>query len=415
MHKKRNNIITNALKFLYYIAISLVCIIAFMLLYYVISSQIHSKNENYKPTISIYTIVSPSMTPVINVYDVVVNVKVSNPEKIKVGDIITYVSTSTASEGMTITHRVVEVRKDEDGKYEYLTQGDNNSNPDSLYVSFDKVIGKELFIIPKLGKVQFLIANKKTWLLLLLIPIFFFIIKDLYKLIDLLTLKNKVDTITAEEPKPKIDRKKQLKLKEEIIRSHEFDIKEEDYKNTIKPTMLTQKIEILDTDELTSKIKEYDKKIDELNKAIKEYKPDKVEEIMEEDDFLIGKQKVISVQETKNKKKINKNIYKVDETKETKELSKREITLEELEGKKETPKKDIKVKEIINETHNKPRLNLKAVNKVEENKKENKPAKLNLNPNDIKVINRPGRKRTRKRTKAINGQRKRLIEIRKVK
>jgi len=415
MHKKRNNIITNALKFLYYIAISLVCIIAFMLLYYVISSQIHSKNENYKPTISIYTIVSPSMTPVINVYDVVVNVKVSNPEKIKVGDIITYVSTSTASEGMTITHRVVEVRKDEDGKYEYLTQGDNNSNPDSLYVSFDKVIGKELFIIPKLGKVQFLIANKKTWLLLLLIPIFFFIIKDLYKLIDLLTLKNKVDTITAEEPKPKIDRKKQLKLKEEIIRSHEFDIKEEDYKNTIKPTMLTQKIEILDTDELTSKIKEYDKKIDELNKAIKEYKPDKVEEIIEEDDFLIGKQKVISVQETKNKKKINKNIYKVDETKETKELSKREITLEELEGKKETPKKDIKVKEIINETHNKPRLNLKAVNKVEENKKENKPAKLNLNPNDIKVINRPGRKRTRKRTKAINGQRKRLIEIRKVK
>ena len=415
MHKKRNNIITNALKFLYYIAISLVCIIAFMLLYYVISSQIHSKNENYKPTISIYTIVSPSMTPVINVYDVVVNVKVSNPEKIKVGDIITYVSTSTASEGMTITHRVVEVRKDEDGKYEYLTQGDNNSNPDSLYVSFDKVIGKELFIIPKLGKVQFLIANKKTWLLLLLIPIFFFIIKDLYKLIDLLTLKNKVDTITAEEPEPKIDRKKQLKLKEEIIRSHEFDIKEEDYKNTIKPTMLTQKIEILDTDELTSKIKEYDKKIDELNKAIKEYKPDKVEEIMEEDDFLIGKQKVISVQETKNKKRINKNIYKVDETNETKELSKRKITLEELEGKKETPKKDIKVKEIINETHNKPRLNLKAVNKVEENKKENKPAKLNLNPNDIKVINRPGRKRTRKRTKAINGQRKRLIEIRKVK
>ena len=415
MHKKRNNIITNALKFLYYIAISLVCIIAFMLLYYVISSQIHSKNENYKPAISIYTIVSPSMTPVINVYDVVVNVKVSNPEKIKVGDIITYVSTSTASEGMTITHRVVEVRKDEDGKYEYLTQGDNNSNPDSLYVSFDKVIGKELFIIPKLGKVQFLIANKKTWLLLLLIPIFFFIIKDLYKLIDLLTLKNKVDTITAEEPEPKIDRKKQLKLKEEIIRSHEFDIKEEDYKNTIKPTMLTQKIEILDTDELTSKIKEYDKKIDELNKAIKEYKPDKVEEIMEEDDFLIGKQKVISVQETKNKKRINKNIYKVDETNETKELSKRKITLEELEGKKETPKKDIKVKEIINETHNKPRLNLKAVNKVEENKKENKPAKLNLNPNDIKVINRPGRKRTRKRTKAINGQRKRLIEIRKVK
>ena len=405
MHKKRNNIITNALKFLYYIAISLVCIIAFMLLYYVISSQIHSKNENYKPTISIYTIVSPSMTPVINVYDVVVNVKVSNPEKIKVGDIITYVSTSTASEGMTITHRVVEVRKDEDGKYEYLTQGDNNSNPDSLYVSFDKVIGKELFIIPKLGKVQFLIANKKTWLLLLLIPIFFFIIKDLYKLIDLLTLKNKVTEITQQDERDKIDYVKQRELKKQLLEAHKDEIEEIDYNKTIKPKEYSN-IEVLDTDELTSKIKEYDLKIEQLNKVLDNYQSqvEPPKQIVKEDNYLKGRLRVVSTIDTKNKKDANKEVYKVKKQLETKPKEiKQQITNIESPKSKETTTK----KKLI--------LNPKKVPRVIKNKN-NRKRNLNLNPNNIKEINRPGRQRTKKivHNNAVRSERKRLIEIKKI-
>ena len=57
------------------------CFIAAVLIYYIISVQIHAKDENYKPGISIYTIVSPSMTPNINVYDVVFVVK-TNTDKI---------------------------------------------------------------------------------------------------------------------------------------------------------------------------------------------------------------------------------------------------------------------------------------------------------------------------------------------
>jgi len=59
-----------------------VCLIVFFLLYYIFSSQLHANDEDYKPFISVYTIVSPSMTPVINVYDVVVNVRVDNPQNI---------------------------------------------------------------------------------------------------------------------------------------------------------------------------------------------------------------------------------------------------------------------------------------------------------------------------------------------
>ena len=229
---KAKNIVEKLIKLLVNIVVVFVCVIAFLLLYYIISAQIHSDDENYKPAISLYTIVSPSMDPVIKVYDVVVNVKVGSPKDIQVGDIITYKSTNSTSEGMTITHRVVEVLSSTEGTYEYKTQGDNNSEPDSTYVTFDNVIGKEVLIIPSLGRVQFLLANKKGWLFLLLIPVAIYIFKDLYKLIELFGLRRKVDKVAGivEEPsyvKRKIEkeRKEEIKRKLKTIES-KYDSKE---------------------------------------------------------------------------------------------------------------------------------------------------------------------------------------------
>lgn len=197
---KNKNFFTSFFKLLFNIVIVFVCLITFLLLYYIINAQIHSEDENYKPFMSIYTIVSPSMTPVINVYDVVINVRANNPADIKVGDIITYKSLAANSEGMTITHRVIKITKLPDGTYEYITQGDNNSEPDSLYVKFDSVIGKEILIIPYLGKIQFVIANQKGWLFLLLIPVSIYMIRELLKLFGLVDLNKKVIKIT----KPKV-------------------------------------------------------------------------------------------------------------------------------------------------------------------------------------------------------------------
>lgn len=219
---KDKKIISKLLKAVVYIAISFACLLTLFLLYYVINSQIHADDESYKPNVSIYTIVSPSMTPVINVYDVVVNVKAEDPSEIEVGDIITYKSQAASSEGMTITHRVIAIDQLPDGTYEYLTQGDNNSEPDSLYVTFDNVIGKEIMILPAIGRLQFLIANHKWWLILLIIPIGIYLIKEIFKLIDLFNLRNKVDRVTGEKEESILVKKKAAnierkeKLKEEI-------------------------------------------------------------------------------------------------------------------------------------------------------------------------------------------------------
>ena len=78
----------------------LVLIIGF-LAYYMVSANIYAKKgEKFEPKYSLYTIVSPSMEPNIKVYDVILNTRIDDPANIKVGDVITFISTSTISNGM---------------------------------------------------------------------------------------------------------------------------------------------------------------------------------------------------------------------------------------------------------------------------------------------------------------------------
>lgn len=461
---KDKKIISKVLKVLVYIAISFACLLTLFLLYYVINSQIHADDESYKPAVSIYTIVSPSMTPVINVYDVVVNVSVEDPTEIEVGDIITYKSQAAASEGMTITHRVIAIDQLPDGTYEYLTQGDNNSEPDSLYVTFDNVIGKEIMILPVIGRLQFLIANHKWWLLLLIIPIGIYLVREIIKLIDLFNLRNKVDRVTGEKEESIIVKKKaenierKEKIKEElenrelarktitrspeepegflekytetlvsvplnkydkrnkgkIIKPTKLEPKEEivepkqekiisplppkakaeetmDVKKEVEERTTNDQYEILDTDELTSKIKEYDSKIVQLDKMIKDMEnisstPDPEEiEFQEKDDFLEGSRiRVIKVELTNN----NEEVRKTRRAKREEQIDLTNSTTSYNPNKKIARPEGEDIKNL--------RGSINASNTTKEDKKTTKKDTLNLNPKTVKKVTRPGRPRSRR-------------------
>ena len=454
--EKQKNLLNKILKLLSTIVISFVCLLVIFLVYYIITSQIHANDESYKPPVSVYTIVSPSMTPVINVYDVVVNKRVNNPENIQVGDIITYISQSPTSEGMTITHRVVAISQLPDGTYEYMTQGDNNSEPDSLYVTFNQVIGKEIIIIPYLGKLQFLIANQKGWLFLLLIPVSIYVLIEIYKLIDLFGLRKRVNEVIGtteesviekrriEEQERKIAIKEELKnknsLKESLNRSELEPIgflerysettetvsknkyakkqNKKQEKVTIhdqviptkvsagdnKPEKETKKVElpkvkeerpvintrveILDTDELTTKIKEYDSKIEKLDKMIADMEKipvaetPKKEEFIEKNNYLSSRKiRVKSSEPTKNQKKTLTPKPKVK--KEPKQI---DLTPKiELTQKVEHENTRMKVERPVGE-------DIKVVRERELKKKETKKG-LNLNPKTVKTVNRKTKKK----------------------
>lgn len=164
----------------------LLLICAALLVYYFIATRIYAaKGSGYEPKFSLYTIISPSMVPNINVYDVIIDVKVDKPEDIKINDVITYNSSLPEVHGGTITHRVISISQDENGEYIYQTKGDNNLVEDRLTVPYRSVVGKVAFKIPKLGKLQFFVASKGGWLLVVLIPALYILVKDILKLLKL--------------------------------------------------------------------------------------------------------------------------------------------------------------------------------------------------------------------------------------
>jgi signal peptidase len=213
-------------------AILILIIVALFLAYYTIGNKLAEKNDTkFEPIISLYTIVSPSMTPNINVYDVVVTMKVKSPSDIKVNDVITFISTSSISRGMTITHRVIDIGSDENG-VTYTTKGDNNLSADSSPASYSNVIGKVIFRIPSLGRIQSFLANNGNFLIIIIVPALFIILTDIVKLVKLISVKNKIEEMDQKEQEFKSKKKVKEELRKEELKK-QLNITTDDKKEDI--------------------------------------------------------------------------------------------------------------------------------------------------------------------------------------
>ena len=89
-------------------------------------------------------IATGSMEKEICVGDVAI-IKKCNSNDVNVGDIIEY-----QMEGYTVVHRIIEKRQN-NGKFSFITKGDNNNTPDRDEVKEDQLIGKVIFKIEYIG------------------------------------------------------------------------------------------------------------------------------------------------------------------------------------------------------------------------------------------------------------------------
>ena len=139
---------------------------------------INVKSGNYKsPLFSGYVIVSPSMVPTIKINDAIF-VKREGDDKYSIGDIISFFSTEYDSNGMVITHRIIDKKNQMNNKSKYVTKGDNNSIADRENVYTDNIYGKVLFILPKLGYIQHFLAKPINFILCIVVPALLIIIID---------------------------------------------------------------------------------------------------------------------------------------------------------------------------------------------------------------------------------------------
>ncbi len=173
---------------LYSLLIILILIAIIFLLYFIDEEKNIKEGKNKPPLFGAYVIVSPSMVPTIQVEDAVI-IKRMEEREYKVGDIITFYSTSSRYSGLTVTHRIVGIEKSEKGKILFRTKGDNNNTEDDTLTSYDNVYGKVILKIPKIGYLQYFLLNSYGLILLVFIPCLGIIIYDLLKLIRIIFRK----------------------------------------------------------------------------------------------------------------------------------------------------------------------------------------------------------------------------------
>ena len=159
-------------------------LIGITLLIYVLDIKIRASKGDYSsPTYNAYVVLTGSMLPDIQVYDVVVTKKV-DASSLNVGDIITFSSADSRFLNTIITHRIIKKNYNAELKeYSFQTKGDNNNVADSALVPQNRIFGKVILKIPKLGYLQEFLATDGGWIIVILIPCLAVISYDIVKLI----------------------------------------------------------------------------------------------------------------------------------------------------------------------------------------------------------------------------------------
>ena len=130
-----------------------------------------------------YIVLTDSMKPELHSGDMVF-VKLSNPESISVGDVITF-NPSSNSEAY-LTHRVTEKLTDYQGTGVtcFRTKGDANNTDDSFLIDESRVIGKVAFHVARLGFIVRFAQLRWYFILIIavLISVFFILMKQYFRL-----------------------------------------------------------------------------------------------------------------------------------------------------------------------------------------------------------------------------------------
>ena len=182
--KKKEPLIKFVLGVLSYAIFIWLLLIGITLLIYVADIKLREMKGDYAPPkYNAYVVLTGSMLPKIQVYDVVVTKKVE-PADLEVDDIITFASSDTRFEGTIITHRIINTYYDAaTDTYTFQTKGDNNNVADSALVQSNNIYGKVILKIPKLGYLQNFLAGQGGWIIVILIPCLVVMSYDIVRLI----------------------------------------------------------------------------------------------------------------------------------------------------------------------------------------------------------------------------------------
>ena len=162
----------------------LTCIIAaiaaFMMIFTLFSTLTFNKNDRNLFGIKFYVVLTDSMSLSennkndkvhFNAGDIVLIKNVKDKAALQEGEIIAFVSQNSDSFGKTVTHKIREVKKADDGRViGYITYGTNTGTNDETIVEPDFVLGVYTGKLPIIGRFFAFIKTTPGYIVCILVP-----------------------------------------------------------------------------------------------------------------------------------------------------------------------------------------------------------------------------------------------------
>jgi signal peptidase len=120
-----------------------------------------------------FTVISGSMEPKYKIGDVLISKEV-DPSTIKVGDAVSYLGTAGDFKDKVITHEVVSIKTDEDGKYLFQTKGLANLFEDPT-ISESQIYGVVIYRSIILSIIYRIVGTTIGFYLFIILPLLFII------------------------------------------------------------------------------------------------------------------------------------------------------------------------------------------------------------------------------------------------
>ena len=168
---KQTNIIIKIFRYFF--------ITIFILFVLMVCIQRFSNNRISIFNFRLFTVISGSMEPKYKIGDVLVAVE-TDPAKIKVGDAVSYLGTKGDVKDKVITHQVINIEIDKNGKRRFHTQGicDNCIKEDPI-VEESQLYGVVKYKVKTLSLIYKVVGKPLGFFLFVVTPILYIVISEL--------------------------------------------------------------------------------------------------------------------------------------------------------------------------------------------------------------------------------------------
>lgn len=185
------------------IVVSWVLVIAVLLCVGVLA-QVLSKGYVSVAGFSLFRVVTGSMEPEIPVGSLIISKEV-DIEQIEAGDIVNFKSKESGMLGLVITHRVIQVHEDSNGRILLETKGDANRYADGFFVEEANLIGKTVSYTKRgnlIAGILSLLTNKVGFLACIVVPCLMIGIYTMRDCVE--SLREEIDAVSLQLDEVKI-------------------------------------------------------------------------------------------------------------------------------------------------------------------------------------------------------------------